>query len=1454
MRPAVRRSLRILSIAALAVVLLAGGGLAYLQTTSGKAWLAGTLSRALSSADMNVTLSSVQGSVPFDLRVGRIVVADRDGAWLSVTDAAIDVASRDLLRGRLTVRHLGAREIALMRLPAAEPAPTEAEPTSFAIPELPIGIEVRALAVPRIHLAEPVLGEAVTTSLHGAVRLTAGDAVVQLAVERVDGQPGHARLALNAQKSESISLKLDIAEPSGALLKQALGRDEPIPLAVAIDGAGPLANWRGTLHARAGDVAAADATFTITNDNGYRIVADGTAVVTALLPANLAALAPRPLHYAAAAVVNGDLVSIESFELTGGAIDLKAHGQYDQGAETFAGEAAGLIADLRVLETIAGTPLAGTADVTVKAEGTLDTPRARVTLAARDLRSGDTGAGAASAAADVALENRTWRLTGSGAFDALALPLDRPGVPKRLDWDIAAQADDSFTALTFDRLQVRSDTAALTAAGKADLRDRTPKLDGTARLDVADLSRFQDLATLPLEGQLALDIKAESRDGTVVATIDGQTQAFGGVQPALDALLGKQVRLQGSVSRGADGTITANAIRLAGEHATAAADASLSADFAHVDGKAQVDLPRLAILSQPLATPVEGTAKARVDFSGKLTQLKVNAHADAAGLRFGAQRLDKLGVELNLTDAAAPAGTLAATFIADALDGRANAKFSSTAPDKISVSKLSISAPGTTVDGALDVMLDKTLVAGTLNAQILDLAVWSGLAGTGLAGAADARATFSAKDGQRADIDASVRDLRLKDAGASASRIKVEARLADLFGKPSGKATIDASAVAAPAVRVDTVRMVAQSSKPGQFAVTADARGALHPGPKPSPFRLSTASEITVTDRAQQLRITRLTGRVGAHDIASQSPLTVAVGPNGLRFDGLDLKIDQGRLSGSGARNGEQLALKIEARDLPLKLVELATPDQRMAGTLGASLGISGTVARPEGRFEAQIRDFRPEAAGKDMPPLAMTARGTWKDARVELTGRVDGPEKTGLDLAGAMPLRLDPKTVTPTVPGNGAIQASARGGGRLETWANVLPLGEDRISGRYDIDISIGGTLEAPRAGGRVAVAEGRYVNFAAGTELRNLGLELVGAERRFTLKHFSATDAAEGTITGGGFIDLAAASGAALDFSAQFANFQVMRRDDVQGAADGELRLSGPVAEPILSGKIRMNRAEIRIPEKLPSSIVRLDVVEIDSRSGTTPAKPEEPAGSETAIRLDLALDVPARAFVRGRGLDSEWKGAAHVGGTVAKPVITGKLEAVRGEFSFLTKRFTLAASAIEFDGSDTIDPTLNVVAEHKSSTIVAQAIITGHSSDPTIKLTSQPELPQDEVLSHVLFGRGAGEITPMQGLELAQAAATLAGRGGGPGIMDRVRTATGLDRLDISSGASTASGASGTKLEAGEYISEKVFVGIEQGAEQQSTRTKVEVEVLPNVTVDSSVGANSSAGVGVNWKWDY
>ena len=65
---------------------------------------------------------------------------------------------------------------------------------------------------------------------------------------------------------------------------------------------------------------------------------------------------------------------------------------------------------------------------------------------------------------------------------------------------------------------------------------------------------------------------------------------------------------------------------------------------------------------------------------------------------------------------------------------------------------------------------------------------------------------------------------------------------------------------------------------------------------------------------------------------------------------------------------------------------------------------------------------------------------------------------------------------------------------------------------------------------------------------------------------------------------------------------------------------------------------------------------------------------------------------------------------------------------------------------------------------------------------------------------------------------------------------------------------SGLTGSVLKAGKEIFQGVTVGVEQGMGAQSGAVSVEVQITPNITVDSRVGTDNKQGVGVNWKWDY
>src|SRR5207253_5653302 len=77
-----------------------------------------------------------------------------------------------------------------------------------------------------------------------------------------------------------------------------------------------------------------------------------------------------------------------------------------------------------------------------------------------------------------------------------------------------------------------------------------------------------------------------------------------------------------------------------------------------------------------------------------------------------------------------------------------------------------------------------------------------------------------------------------------------------------------------------------------------------------------------------------------------------------------------------------------------------------------------------------------------------------------------------------------------------------------------------------------------------------------------------------------------------------------------------------------------------------------------------------------------------------LDIAVDLPGNIFVRGHGLESEWRGRLTITGTSAAPVISGSLEQIRGSVDLLGKTFTLTRGAITFDGSAKLDPVLDIV----------------------------------------------------------------------------------------------------------------------------------------------------------------
>ncbi len=243
------------------------------------------------------------------------------------------------------------------------------------------------------------------------------------------------------------------------------------------------------------------------------------------------------------------------------------------------------------------------------------------------------------------------------------------------------------------------------------------------------------------------------------------------------------------------------------------------------------------------------------------------------------------------------------------------------------------------------------------------------------------------------------------------------------------------------------------------------------------------------------------------------------------------------------------------------------------------------------------------------------------------------------------------------------------------------------------------------------------------------------------------------------------------------------------------------------------------------------------------------EPEAGPDRAqtLELDITLEAPARLFLRGRGLDTEWNGRMRIAGSLAAPEFDGGFRFRRGRLDFLGQRFAIQQGEISVLGGASPQIYLDLSARAESDGIVAKVQLVGPIEHPELRLASEPRLAQDEILARLLFGRSASELTPLQGVKLAAALHALQG-GDGFNLLASLRDATGLDRLDVGNDEA------GAYVSAGKYVSDEVYVEVEQGTSADDTRVRMEVELSPSVSVNSQVSTSGESEVELEWRFDY
>ncbi|MGX7345791.1 translocation/assembly module TamB domain-containing protein [Acetobacter pasteurianus] len=978
---------------------------------------------------------------------------------------------------------------------------------------------------------------------------------------------------------------------------------------------------------------------------------------------------------------------------------------------------------------------------------------------------------------------------------------------------------------------------------------------GTVALKLPDLLPLGEMAGTPLRGSAGMNAQFDlpaKPEGDTHLTADG-TLAITGGQPQATGLIGPDGKF----------ALTATMRPLAAQDKLPAAK-QIDLQSLTVDGRAlnlkgggQVNTGRdmdlafdLGLTDLARALPsLRGALTLALQAKGPMQDFTATLHAKGDP---GTATMPRGPIELDANVQhlpTAPEGTVQAHGTLNRAPLLLDVALAQSAQGDRQVDIRKLSWNSVAGQGQLSLPTGEVVPLGTLDLKVGRLADFRPLIGQAISGALAA----SVKTTQVADKP----QVALKlDGNVAMPSVKIGSlalagTVKDPAAHPNADLTLKLGGLSASGV-TGQARLSAKGPD-NAMALTAQVGPASWSG---SPLMLDTAALLNLP--AKQVKVQRLNATAKQETLRLLAPALVSFGDT-MGVDRLRATLvtagSQPATIDVAGKIKPSLAVTADIRNLTPALAHPFAPDFKASGTVSVQAKVAGTLNAPQGQVKLTGRDLRMagSSAAASIPPLHLDAAANLAGSSAKVQVAAGAGPKLSMNVAGTAPLN---KTGPMNLRVNGNLDLSIANG--------ILGAQARQAMGQAQMALLVAGTMSSPRVTGTVDLRDADVQDFAQGFHLANINGRVVGENDKIVIQNLTAK-AGDGSLGVTGFVGIGS-SGMPLDIHLQAHDARPISSDLLTAVMNADIAVKGQVQTRMdVDGTVDLRRVEINIPNSLPSSVARLDVVRPgDEQKQAEAAKAE--STKSAVIGLNLNVTSPGKFFVRGHGLDAEMAGRLKVGGTTQAPLMSGGFDLKRGNFDLAGISLNFTKGRVAFNGSGVghkMDPTLDFEADRAVQGQTAMLKVGGYASAPKITFESMPPLPQDQVLAMLLFGTDAHSLSSTQMVELGTALATLTGLTPFD-PMGTIRKTLHLDRLAIGGGSGVGNG--GTSVEAGKYVMKGVYVGAKQATSGSGTQAQVQVDLTKHLKLNTTVGTGGTvtgfttpendpgSSVGLLWQYRY
>ncbi|MBA3543185.1 MAG: translocation/assembly module TamB domain-containing protein [Chthoniobacterales bacterium] len=428
-----------------------------------------------------------------------------------------------------------------------------------------------------------------------------------------------------------------------------------------------------------------------------------------------------------------------------------------------------------------------------------------------------------------------------------------------------------------------------------------------------------------------------------------------------------------------------------------------------------------------------------------------------------------------------------------------------------------------------------------------------------------------------------------------------------------------------------------------------------------------------------------------------------------------------------------------------------------VTGQLSVKLDAEGPLDQLRANLDLKLQSLQADAV-KQLKPTDINLALRLQDNRLKADGTIKQPLIQPVQITAQLPFNvaevMAQKKVDEQTPLNVKVQMPRSSINFVREFVPALR----QLDGSLALNVNVGGTIAKPDLSGaadmNINVARFENATLPALTNFKGL---LNFRDNTLNFDRFGG-DLAGGPFTLAGRITLPKLTEPNFDLRLKANSVLVARNDNLTARVDADIKVEGPLNSASVSGQVLTTNSRF---------LKNIDIIPI-SLPGRPAPLPEPPSAAPALSfpnpplrdwKFDVAIKSKEPFLIRGNLAAGSANIDMKMAGTGLHPQLQGQVRLENFEATLPFSTLTINLGFLYFDPDDPLNPRIEMQGTSLIQDYTVHVYIYGTALKPEAVFSSEPPLPQEDIIS--LLATGVTRENLSSGNVLASRALLLLGK---------------------------------------------------------------------------------------------